>query len=57
MTKEELYCMGCGYVYTPIKNFGECYKCGSEDYAMLDKEKDDDSNNWFTGRWLDRLDF
>ena len=45
MSNEELYCMDCGYVYTPIKNFGECYKCGSEDYAMLDKEKDDDSNN------------
>ena len=44
MTKEELYCMDCGYVYIPRKNFGECYKCGSEDYAMLDKENEDETN-------------
>jgi len=41
--EEELYCIDCGYVYTPRKNFGECYKCGSEDYAMVDKENEDDS--------------
>ena len=38
--EEEVYCMDCGYVYTPRNYLGKsrCIKCGSEDYASKDWE-------------------
>ena len=40
MSEEEVYCMDCGYVYTPRNYLGKsrCIKCGSEDYASKDWE-------------------
>tara|TARA_R100000789_G_scaffold13231_1_gene16952 strand:- start:455 stop:613 length:159 start_codon:yes stop_codon:yes gene_type:complete len=43
MSEEEVYCMDCGYVYTPRNYLGKsrCIKCGSEDYASKDWECSD----------------
>ena len=47
MSEEEVYCMDCGYVYTPRNYLGKsrCIKCGSEDYASKDWECGDVEEN------------